>query len=56
MSCAAPAREAAMAAFRTRHRDLDCLPASEAAAQIIAWTARNHSARFWKGVCSPERR
>ena len=51
-----PAREAAIAAFRARHPELDRLPASEAAARIIAWAAREHPAWFWRGVGLPERR
>ena len=51
-----PAREAAIAAFRARHPELERLPASEAAAQIIAWAAREHATWFWRGVGSPERR
>ena len=51
-----PAREAAIAAFQARHAELQRLPASEAAAQIIAWAAREHAAWFWRGVGLPERR
>ena len=51
-----PAREAAIAAFRARHPEIARLPASEAAAHIIAWAAREHSAWFWKGVRLPEQR
>ena len=50
-----PAREAAIAAFRARHPELARLAASEAAGQIIAWAAREHSAWFWNGVGLPER-
>ena len=39
-----PAREAAVAAFRARHPEIERMAASEAAAQIIAWAAREHSA------------
>ncbi len=51
-----PAREAAIAAFQARHRELERMPASEAAAHIIAWAAREHAAWFWKSVSLPERR
>ncbi len=51
-----PAREAAIAAFRARHPEIDRLAASGAAAQIIAWAAREHTAWFWKGVRLPEGR
>ena len=51
-----PAREAAIAAFLARHPEIDRLPASEAAAHIIAWAAREHAAWFWKGVGLPEHR
>ena len=50
------AREAAIGAFRARHPEIDRLPASEAAGQIIAWAAREHAAWFWRGVGLPERR
>ena len=42
-----PAREAAIAAFRARHPELERLAASEAAARIIAWAAQEHTAWFW---------
>ena len=51
-----PAREAAIAAFRARHPELERMPASDAAAHIIAWAAREHTAWFWRGVGLPERR
>ena len=51
-----PAREAAEAAFRARHPELERRAASEATAQIIAWAAREHSAWFWRGVGLPEHR
>ena len=51
-----PAREAAIAAFRARHPELNRMPASEATAHIIAWVAREHSAWFWRGVGLPEHR
>ena len=51
-----PAREAAIAAFRARHPELERLPASAAVARIVAWAAQEHAAWFWKGVRLPERR
>jgi hypothetical protein len=51
-----PAREAAIAAYRARHPEAERLPASAAAAHIIAWAAREHAAWFWRGVGMPERR
>ena len=47
-----PACESAIAAFRTRHPEHERLPASEAAAQIVAWAAREHAAWFWRSVGS----
>ncbi len=51
-----PARDAAMAAFRARHPQIERLPTSEAAARIIAWAAPEHPAWFWRGVDLPKRR
>lgn len=51
-----PAREAAIAAIRARHPELERLAASEAAGRIIAWAAQQHAAWFWRGVGLPERR
>jgi hypothetical protein len=51
-----PACEAAIAAYRARHPEVERLPASAAVAHIVAWTAREHSAWFWQGVGLPERR
>jgi hypothetical protein len=50
-----PARKGAIAAFRARRPELERLPASEDAAQIIAWAAQEHPAWFWKGVDLLER-
>jgi hypothetical protein len=43
-----------MKVFHARYPALDRPAASEAAAQNIAWAAREHSAWFWKGVGLPE--
>ena len=50
------AREAATAVFRARHPEFERRAASDAAARIIAWAAREHSAWFWRGVGLPPRR
>ena len=50
-----PAREAAIAAYRARHPELERLAASEVVARIIAWAAQEHPAWFWRGVGLPER-
>ena len=51
-----PAREAAIAAFRARHPELERLRASEAVARPVAWAAQEQSAWFWRGATLPERR
>lgn len=50
------ARNAAEKAFRARNSAFAPLPASAAASRIIIWIAREHMARFWKGVCLREHR
>jgi hypothetical protein len=51
-----PAREAAKAAYRARHPEIERLPASAAVAHIVAWATREHSAWFWRGVGLPAHR
>ena len=51
-----PACEAAIEAFRAQNPEFEREPASTAAAQIIAWAARDHADWFWQGAGLPELR